>query len=110
MEYQNQFQNQFYTHHQKTIICDAACTDSTRLRIVAYLGGLDLTNGRWDTPDHELFSTLQNEHKGDFLNAMIHPKIPNLENQGPREPWHDIHCKLEGKIAQDVFYNEPRIL
>ena len=102
---QNQIQNQFYTHHQKTIICDAACTDSTRLRIVAYLGGLDLTDGRWDTPDHELFSTLQNEHNGDFRNAMIHPKIPNLENQGPREPWHDIHCKLEGKIAQDVFYN-----
>ena len=25
--------------------------------------------------------------------------------QGPREPWHDIHCKVEGRIAYDVFGN-----
>ena len=104
----DKFQNATYTHHQKTVICDANCADSNRRRLVAYLGGLDLTNGRWDTPDHELFSTLEYQHKGDFLNAMIHPRAttyPNLEKEGPREPWHDIHCKVEGKIAYDVFRN-----
>ena len=25
--------------------------------------------------------------------------------EGPREPWHDIHSKLEGSIAHDVFIN-----
>ena len=24
---------------------------------------------------------------------------------GPREPWHDIHSKVEGSIAYDVFEN-----
>ena len=104
----DKFQNVTYSHHQKTVLCDTSCTGSDRRRLIAYLGGLDLTKGRWDTPNHELFSTLANEHKGDFMNAMIHPKAsahPNIESQGPREPWHDIHCKVEGKIAYDVFCN-----
>ena len=25
--------------------------------------------------------------------------------QGPREPWHDIHSFVEGRIAYDVFFN-----
>lgn len=24
---------------------------------------------------------------------------------GPREPWHDIHCRLQGPVAHDVFLN-----
>ena len=26
-------------------------------------------------------------------------------NVGPRQPWHDIHSKVEGPIAYDVFLN-----
>ncbi|KAE8654565.1 Phospholipase D alpha 1 [Hibiscus syriacus] len=29
----------------------------------------------------------------------------DLCDGGPREPWHDIHCKLEGPVAWDVLYN-----
>ena len=69
--------------------------------MVSFVGGLDVTDGRWDTPDHELFSTLTNEHDGDFYQTYA-----NVSSRvGPRQPWHDIHSKLEGSIAYDVFQN-----
>ena len=52
--------------------------------------------------DHELYSTLLNEHNGDFRNSDAKSVPPE---QGPREPWHDIHSKVEGPIAGDVFKN-----
>ena len=53
-----------YTHHQKITLVD---TGLPRQRILtAFIGGLDLTEGRWDTPCHSLFSSLQKEHKDDF--------------------------------------------
>ena len=58
--------------------------------------------GRYDTPDHELYSTLTAEHENDFYNSCV--KQPKAL-VGPRLPWHDIHSKVEGPIAQDVFTN-----
>ena len=57
-----EFVSTCYTHHQKTVIVDAAplagsTTDQRRL--VAFLGGLDITDGRYDSPEFPLFSTLQ---------------------------------------------------
>ncbi len=60
-----------------------------------------MTGGRYDTPEFPLFSTLLNEHYGDFRNSNA--KVP--AEQGPREPWHDIHSRVEGPIAHDVFLN-----
>jgi hypothetical protein len=59
-----------YSHHQKVVIVD---TDgpSDRRKLTSFIGGLDLTGGRWDTPSHLLFSSLQNEHKGDFRNKSF---------------------------------------
>lgn len=54
-----------YTHHQKTVIVDADAGNYRR-RIMAFVGGLDLCNGRYDTPGHPLFSTLQTLHKDDY--------------------------------------------
>ena len=73
---QNQFSSGAYTHHQKSVICDAdpgptmaggpgGVPGSPRRRLVAFVGGLDLTGGRYDTPDHELFKTLLAEHGND---------------------------------------------
>ncbi|XP_042879392.1 phospholipase D gamma 1-like [Penaeus japonicus] len=84
-----------WTHHQKVVVADEE--DG----IVAYLGGLDLTNGRWDTPDHQLFSTLSKEHRGDFHNGFV--SVP--AEQGPREPWHDIHARVTGPAALDLLGN-----
>ena len=102
--YNNQFSFSFYTHHQKSVVCDAGVdtNDDTRRRLVAFIGGLDLTGGRYDTPNHELFSTLLNQHDGDFRNSDVKSIPPG---QGPREPWHDIHSKVEGSIAYDIFCN-----
>lgn len=35
-------------------------------KIMAFVGGLDLCKGRYDTPQHPIFKTLQNVHKDDF--------------------------------------------
>jgi phospholipase D1/2 len=100
---QNQFSSGAYTHHQKSVICDAdPCVPGSQRRLIAFVGGLDLTGGRYDTPNHELYKTLLDEHNGDFRNSNA--KVVSA-NQGPREPWHDIHSKVEGTIAFDVFEN-----
>ena len=72
---------------------------------MAFVGGLDLTGGRYDTPEHELFSTLRTDHDGDFRNRNIKKEEPTSEHIGPREPWHDIHSKVEGPVAKDVLMN-----
>jgi hypothetical protein len=56
-----------YSHHQKIAIVDTGGPYSPR-RLTSFIGGLDLTGGRWDTPSHLLFPTLQKEHKNDFRN------------------------------------------
>lgn len=85
-----------WSHHQKVVVVDDGQGD-----LVAFCGGLDLTSGRWDTPDHEIFSTLDREHKGDFHNAFISVNA----NYGPREPWHDVHARLTGSAAIDLLRN-----
>lgn len=101
--FQNEFISGTYTHHQKSIVCDAHNPNTPgKQRLIAFVGGFDLTGGRWDTPSHPLFSTLLYEHKNDFRNKNVHCISPT---QGPREPWHDIHARVEGSIAFDVFQN-----
>jgi len=69
-------------------------------RIIAFVGGLDLTDGRWDNAHHSLFRTLKHEHAHDFHNPW---KVS--QDCGPREPWHDIHAMVEGPVARDVLEN-----
>ncbi|KAF2363269.1 C2 domain [Trinorchestia longiramus] len=98
----NSFTKVCYTHHQKVVIADMAnVEDPNKRHIVAYVGGLDLTGGRFDTPEHPLFRTLPFEHKHDFRNKMH----MSTSASGPREPWHDIHSRVEGAIALDLFAN-----
>mmetsp|Transcript_14001 Transcript_14001/g.19345 ORF Transcript_14001/g.19345 Transcript_14001/m.19345 type:complete len:539 (+) Transcript_14001:903-2519(+) len=78
----------------------AASSSVGRRRVIAFVGGLDLCDGRWDTQYHRLYRTLQHEHKRDFHNPW-----PVSQDCGPREPWHDIHSRVEGRVARDVMQN-----
>ncbi|KAH6825402.1 phospholipase D alpha 1 [Perilla frutescens var. hirtella] len=99
--------NAMFTHHQKIVIVDAAMPndskDEDKRRIVSFIGGIDLCDGRYDTQFHSLFRTLNTVHRDDFHQANC--EGADIKKGGPREPWHDIHCKLEGAAAWDVVFN-----
>lgn len=96
----SQFISTCYSHHQKTVILDAEDKGGKR-RLVAFVGGLDLTDGRWDTPEHSLYASMRTYHKQDFYNRCASVSV----EAGPRQPWHDIHSRVEGRVAMDVLEN-----
>lgn len=67
-------------HHQKVIVVDDA---------LAFVGGLDLTSARWDTPEHRW------------------QDMRRLRSDGePYEPFHDVQAMVEGDVARalgDLF-------
>ncbi|KMZ61888.1 Phospholipase D alpha [Zostera marina] len=94
-----------FTHHQKIVVVDSELPNgsSEQRRIVSYIGGLDLCDGRYDNQFHSVFRTLADIHHDDFHQPNY--ADGSIQKGGPREPWHDIHCRLEGPVAWDVLYN-----
>ncbi|KAL3528865.1 hypothetical protein ACH5RR_008187 [Cinchona calisaya] len=94
-----------FTHHQKIVVVDSDMPSggSQQRRIVSFVGGIDLCDGRYDTPFHSLFRTLDTAHHDDFHQPNF--TGASITKGGPREPWHDIHSRLEGPIAWDVLFN-----
>jgi phospholipase D1/2 len=92
-----------FTHHQKLVIVDTPQNDNAAKReLLAFIGGIDLTNGRWDTHNHPLFRSLTTDHQGDCHNACF---AVDAQNVGPREPWRDIHSSVRGPGALDIVQN-----
>ncbi|KAJ0238515.1 Phospholipase D alpha 1 [Hirschfeldia incana] len=96
-----------FTHHQKIVVVDSAVPSqgggTEMRRIMSFVGGIDLCDGRYDTPFHSLFRTLDTVHHDDFHQPNF--TGASITKGGPREPWQDIHSRLEGPIAWDVLYN-----
>ncbi|XP_050127247.1 phospholipase D delta-like [Malus sylvestris] len=88
-----------FTHHQKCVIVDTQASGNNR-KITAFIGGLDLCDGRYDTPEHRLFRDLDSVFQDDYHNPTL-----SGGTKGPRQPWHDLHCKIEGPAAYDVLTN-----
>ncbi|CDH50884.1 phospholipase d1 [Lichtheimia corymbifera JMRC:FSU:9682] len=97
----------FWSHHEKMVIVD------NRL---AFIGGLDLCYGRWDTHQHRLADVPVpgNEHimvpGQDYSNPRV-KDFANVEqwdttlvdrNVIPRMPWHDCTIGVVGPIARDI--------
>lgn len=61
-------------HHSKIIVVDDR---------VAFCGGIDITAGRWDTPEH--------------LDDQPHRHMPGARE--PSKPWHDVTTAISGPLA-----------
>lgn len=111
----------FWAHHEKLCIID---------HTVAFLGGIDLCYGRYDTPDHVLvddskvdFNALNPESLSpeEFIRFQTfpgkdysNPRVKDFfgldkpyesmydRDSTPRMPWHDVHMLTSGKIARDL--------
>lgn len=92
-----------WSHHEKIV-----CIDHD----VAFIGGLDLCYGRYDTPEHTLVDTIypytwngieySNVRVLDFTDVEEWERDIIDRNSIPRMPWHDVAVKIVGKAAGDI--------
>jgi phosphatidylserine/phosphatidylglycerophosphate/cardiolipin synthase-like enzyme len=73
----------FGSHHQKLLIVHIPDDPA---RCVAFVGGIDLSRGRRDSPDHQ----------GDADPVRIDPRY------GRRPPWHDLQLEVRGPAVLDM--------
>lgn len=115
----NQFRQNtfFWAHHEKLCIVD---------HTLAFVGGIDLCFGRWDTPQHALtddkptgFDANEGPKDGDHCQLWpgkdySNPRIQDFyalnkpyeemydRSQVARMPWHDIAMQVVGQPARDL--------
>jgi phosphatidylserine/phosphatidylglycerophosphate/cardiolipin synthase-like enzyme len=40
-----------------------------------------------------------------YLSSIIYVPLMQASAKGPRQPWHDLHCKIDGPASYDVLKN-----
>ena len=92
-----------WSHHTKLI-----CVDNN----IAFLGGLDLCFGRWDTSDHLLEDVdgyiwpgidYSNVRVSDFVKVHKYERDSIDRTLIPRMPWHDVCVSVSGIIVKDLW-------
>ncbi|KAI8067472.1 hypothetical protein BC940DRAFT_53410 [Gongronella butleri] len=97
----------FWSHHEKMVVVD------NRL---AFIGGLDLCFGRYDSHQHSL-SDFHPEHRDrvnfpgqdysnprnkDFVDVAQYDRTLVDRSTCPRMPWHDVTLATVGPVARDI--------
>jgi phospholipase D1/2 len=91
----------FWSHHEKIVLIDQR---------IAFIGGLDICYGRWDTSEHPLTNDKNLWSGADFCNLRItdiyFPRnfmMCSLDPRTqPRMPWHDVAVQLRGSSVHDL--------
>ena len=99
-------QSILWSHHEKLVIIDQK---------IAFVGGLDLCWGRYDTNQHPIteqknkYNTYYypgcdyiNERQVDLHNVERFYEEQLPRDKMPRMPWHDVHTMVEGPIVSDI--------
>lgn len=97
----HEFLPKLWSHHEKAVIIDQK---------IAFMGGLDLCYGRYDSNDHPINKNDKTMYPGiDYNNVRIKDfievsnyKAEMQERNLPRMPWHDVAFKVTGKMVADV--------
>ncbi|KAF9434583.1 Phospholipase D1 [Entomortierella beljakovae] len=96
----------WWAHHEKLIVVD---------NMIAFIGGLDMCFGRWDTAEHTLIDPCEGElgprwPGQDYSNPRIKdfcdlskPDVDVIDrSENPRMPWHDVGLQILGQPSRDV--------
>ena len=101
-----------WSHHEKLVIID---------QDLAFVGGIDLSLGRWDTPEYKMRDDGPMEEQlwvgKDYCNPRIkdyvdvmhamedNPVTGQHRDTTPRMPRRDIHMRVFGQTALDVSWH-----
>lgn len=110
-----------YSHHQKFVVVDGK---------IGFLGGIDLSHGRWETPEFDVVvdpgklvnnemynpcavklrlpSEVEKQIVTEFDFAMPYNDKVIDEGCQPRMPWQDVHVQIEGPSVVDIHRNFVR--
>ncbi|KAL0576864.1 Phospholipase D1 [Marasmius crinis-equi] len=96
----------YWAHHEKLCVIDQA---------IAFMGGLDICFGRWDTPQHVLIDDhdegqsqiwpgkdYSNPRISDFYTLNKPEEDMYDRTKVPRMPWHDVSMQIVGQPARDL--------
>lgn len=88
-----------FSHHQKFVVADVPTDrgEAEAITAAAFFGGLDLTKGRFDWPDHPLDDTADHTFVHDWYNAEFGHDPTQV-----RQPWHDVHARVDGPVAWQI--------